>query len=109
MSFTNAEKIQGMEKLLELEPDDPTGWFLLGRLYMDAERFADAERAFRRSVDQKPDYSAAWRQLGDALRKAEKYEEAIAAYQQGLAVAEANRDLQTVKEIRVFLRKLTAE
>jgi len=109
MSFTNAEKIAGLEKLLEDDPADFTGWFLLGRLYLEEARPVDAAGAFQKAVEAKPDYSAAWKQLGDAWRRAEDTDRALAAYRQGLAVAEANRDLQTVKELQVFIRKLSGE
>ncbi|MBI1289692.1 tetratricopeptide repeat protein [bacterium] len=109
MSFSNEEKILGLEKILADDPSDYTGWFLLGRLYLEENRPADGAGAFARAVEAKPDYSAAWKQLGDAWRKAGDNEKALEAYRQGLAVAEANRDLQTVKELQVFLRKLTSE
>ena len=54
----------------------------------------------------KPDYSAAHRGLGRALERTGQTAEAIIAYKQGLEVATKNGDLQTVKEIEVFLRRL---
>jgi cytochrome c-type biogenesis protein CcmH/NrfG len=109
MSFSNEEKISGLEKILADDPSDFTGWFLLGRLYLDENRPADAAGAFQHAVDAKPDYSAAWKQLGDAWRKADDHDKALDAYRQGLAVAEANRDLQTVKELQAFVKKLSGQ
>jgi uncharacterized protein HemY len=104
---SDPEKIKRLEEILADEPDDHTGFFLLGRLYSEAERHADAAAAFRRAVDLKADYSAAWRQMGDAYRKLGDPEQAAAVYRQGIAIAEANGDLQTMKEMQVFLRKVT--
>ena len=55
----------------------------------------------------KPDYSAAHRGLGRALERAGRREETRAAYRKGLEeAARRTGDLQTKKEIEVFLRRL---
>ena len=58
------------------------------------------------AVRLKPDYSAAHRGLGRALERAGRIAEAKAAYTKGLEVARTTGDLQTGKEIEVFLRRL---
>src|SRR5438552_533334 len=49
---------------------------------------------------------AAYRGLGRALERAGRLDEARAAYRRGLEVARQTGDLQTGKEIEVFLRRL---
>jgi len=61
---------------------------------------------YREAIRLKPDYSAAHRGLGRALERAGQIAEARVAYQQGLEVATRAGDLQTGKEIEVFLRRL---
>ena len=56
----------------------------------------------------KPDYSAAHRGLGRVLERAWRRDDARAAYRKGLAVAARTGDLQTKKEIEVFLHRLDA-
>jgi Flp pilus assembly protein TadD len=51
-------------------------------------------------------YSTAYRGLGRALERAGRPDEARAAYEKGLEAAARNGDLQTKKEIEVFLRRL---
>jgi predicted RNA polymerase sigma factor len=51
-------------------------------------------------------YTIAHRGLGRALERAGRREEARAAYRKGLEVAARAGDLQTKKEIEVFLRRL---
>lgn len=106
MAFTPEEKIEQLEKLLTLEPDDHLGHFMLGKLYLDAERLEEAAVEFEKTLILKPDYSAAYRLCGDAYRKAGNSEKARDVYERGIVVAEANGDLQTVKEMKAFLRKL---
>ena len=69
----------------------------------------DAEAAIaelRRALEFDPDYSAAWKQLGKLLAESGDAVAAIAAYQQGIAVAQKRGDKQAEKEMAVFLKRL---
>ena len=66
----------------------------------------EAVAEYREAVRLKPDYTAAHRGLGRALERAGRPDDAIAAYRRGLEVAEGTGDLQTKKEMEVFLRRL---
>jgi len=48
---TMEEMISGLEKKTSEKPDDPNGWYLLGRLYAASERFADSVRTYERLVE----------------------------------------------------------
>jgi tetratricopeptide (TPR) repeat protein len=74
--------------------------------YLDAGKPENAADEYREAIRLKPDYSAAHRGLGRALERAGQIAETRAAYQQGLEVATRTGDLQTGKEIEVFLRRL---
>lgn len=106
MAFTTEEKIQQLEKLVEADPSDYLGCFMLAKLYAEVGRHAEAAEAGAKCLALKPDYSAAYRATGDAYRLAGMKEKARDVYTRGIAVAETNRDLQTVKEMKMFLRKL---
>ena len=107
MSFTTEEKIQQLVKIVALDPADHLGHFMLGKMYLDAGRFEDGASEFEKTLELRPDYSAAYRLCGDCYRKAGNVAKAQKAYETGIAVAEKNGDLQTVKEMQVFLRKIT--
>jgi len=100
------EKIAAFKELTEEMPDDPDVWFGLAGAYLDAGTADEAIAAYRETIRLKPDFSAAHRGLGRALERAERTEDAIAAYTLGLEVATKNGDLQTVKEMEVFLKRL---
>ena len=51
-------------------------------------------------------YSVAWKLLGKVELALGDTQAARAAWQQGLACAEAKGDAQVVKELQVFLRRL---
>ena len=99
-------RIKELRKLLELDPDDALGHFMLGREYLKENLFEEAIPAFRRVLEINPDYTAAWRQLGAAYEKAGDRQEAVQAYLQGIEVARRTRDLQSGKECAAFLRRL---
>jgi Flp pilus assembly protein TadD len=100
------ERIAEFEEVAGLMPDDPVVRFGLAGAYLEAGRAADAAREFAEAIRLKPDYSAAHRGLGRALERAGRVAEARAAYVRGLAVARETGDLQTGKEMEVFLRRL---
>jgi len=49
-----------------------------------ANRWSDAETAFREATTLKPDFPEAWSELGHALRKRRRYEDSVSAYQEAL-------------------------
>jgi predicted Zn-dependent protease len=100
------DRIAEFKEVAELMPDDPVVRFGLAGAYLDAGQPDHAVDEYRETIRSKPDYSAAHRGLGRALERAGRTAEAIAAYRQGLEVATRNGDLQTVKEMEVFLRRL---
>jgi predicted Zn-dependent protease len=106
--MAGADRIAEFKEVAEVMPDDPVVRFGLAGAYLDAGQPEDAVREYRETIRLKPDYSAAYRGLGRALERAGLIADAIAAYRQGVEVATRNGDLQTVKEIEVFLRRLEA-
>jgi Flp pilus assembly protein TadD len=101
-----ADRLAEFKEVAALMPEDPVVRFGLAGALLDAGEAEEAAREYREAIRLKPDYSAAHRGLGRALERAGQIEEAGAAYRQGLAVATQTGDLQTKKEIEVFLRRL---
>ena len=102
------ERQRQFQELIALEPDDTVLRFGLGELYIEAKDFASAAEQFAEIIRLDPQYSAAYRYLGQAYAALGRATEAEAVFQQGIAVAQARGDLQTVKEMQVFLRRLHA-
>lgn len=98
--------IANLEKLLASGRDDPLLRFGLGKAYLDGDDPESAAAHLQRAVAHDPGYSAAWKLLGKALAAAGRTPEAMAAYQQGIAAAEAKGDKQAGKEMAVFLGRL---
>lgn len=80
--------------------------FSIGNEYLKHGDPVNAAEHLRRAVEHDPKYSAAWKLLGKALTDAGAWSEALAAYQQGIPVAEARGDKQAAKEMGVFARRI---
>ena len=103
----DTERLQQFQELIALEPHDTMLRFGLGELYIEAGDFASAAEQFVEIVRLDAQYSAAYRYLGQAYAALDRPTEAEAVFQRGIAVAEARGDLQTAKEMQVFLRRLS--
>ncbi|MGH8595293.1 MAG: tetratricopeptide repeat protein [Gammaproteobacteria bacterium] len=105
---TESRSREALERLLASGHDNAVLRFSLGNAYLSA----DGRRAIEhleRAIEFNPAYSAAWKLLAKALVNAGENDQARATYVRGIAVAEANGDLQAAKEMRVFLRRLTTK
>ena len=98
--------IESLEKLLGTPRDGALLRFSLGMAYSKMENGDKAIEYFRQSVDRDPGYSAAWRALGQALESAGRGTEALAAFRDGIAVAQKKGDKQAEKEMTVFARRI---
>lgn len=96
---------EALEHLLAAGQETALLRFSLGNACL-AENPALAAEHLERAVALAPDYSAAWKLLGKARTAAGEADAARAAYERGIAVAEARGDLQAAKEMRVFLKRL---
>ncbi len=93
-------------RLLERAPENPMVLYSLGSELYKEERYSEAREYLSRAVENKQDYSVAYRTLGRALYELGEDAEARRIFDQGRKIAERNGDLQTVKEIDVFVRRL---
>lgn len=100
------DRLEQFKQLAEMDPDDPVVHYGLGSEHLKLDEFAEAAAAFGKAIELKPDYSAAHRELGRALEKLNRRQQAVEAYQQGRDIARQKGDLQTAKEMEVFLRRL---
>ncbi len=93
-------------KLLENDPDNPMILCSLGIELFKEGRYPEAREHLRRAIENKPDYSVAYRMLGRTHYELHENAEARRVFAKGREVAQENGDLQTVREIDVFLRRI---
>jgi uncharacterized protein HemY len=102
----NASRSDMFRKLLERDPRNPMVLYSLGNELFKEGRYGEARDHLRRAIENKPDYSVAYRMLGRSYYELHENTEARNVFLKGREVAKENGDLQTVKEINVFLRRL---
>lgn len=100
------DPIARFESMLAAGTDSALLRFGLGNAYLGRREFDKAAQHLRSAVEQDPQYSAAWKLLGKALADSGQLREAVEAYERGIAVAQANGDIQAAKEMGVFLKRL---
>ncbi|MCG8590465.1 MAG: tetratricopeptide repeat protein [Proteobacteria bacterium] len=107
--MTDADRLQKrvavLRQSLERDPEDAMAWYALGRAEADTGDADAAQRAYRRALEVRPDYTAAFRELARSLVESDELDGAIEVLRRGLAVAEETGDLQTGREMQVFLRR----
>ena len=101
--------IADFESMLAQGRDNALLRFSLGNEYLKQGDALSAAEHLRRAVEHDPKYSAAWKLLGRALTDTEAWGEALAAYQQGIIVAEARGDKQAAREMGVFAKRVEAK
>lgn len=98
--------IESLEALLARGTDNALLRYGLGRACLEAGRIEEGLAHLARAVAQDPGYSAAWKAYGRALADAGRPAEAIDAYRRGIEAAESKGDIQAVREMHVFRRRL---
>ena len=95
-----------LEKMLAEGRDSALLRFGLGDACLKANDAEQAAVHLTQATTQQPGYSAAWKLLGKALHQLSRLEAAQAAWATGVTVARQQGDLQAVKEMTVFLKRL---
>jgi Tfp pilus assembly protein PilF len=99
--------IERLEATLASGDDSPQIRFGLASAYFREARFEAVREHAGIAVELDPDYSAAWRLLGRACAEIGDMAAARDAFEHGIVAAEQRGDLQLVKEMRVFLARLS--
>ena len=100
------DRLQTLRDIVAADPEDALGRFMLGRELFDQGVFVEAVAELEAAVRLNPDHTASWRWYGQALEASGRVDESLATYRRGIEVAEKTRDLQTGKEMKVFLARL---
>jgi Tfp pilus assembly protein PilF len=101
-----ASPLSSLLKMLAAGRDDALLRFSLGNEYLKSGDTRAAAEHLRAAVGHDANYSAAWKLLGRALEASGAPDDALAAYREGIRVAEGKGDKQAAKEMTVFARRL---
>ena len=95
-----------LQALLDAGRDDALLRFGLGNACLQAGELDTAAMHLAAATRHDPDYSAAWKLLGKALLALGHTGEAEASWRAGLEAAARRGDVQSSKEMTVFLRRI---
>lgn len=102
----NASLIAGLRAQCGGPRDGALLRFSLGNALLGEGQAAEAIEELRRALAFDASYSAAWKLLGKACLAADERDGAVAAWRQGITIAQQRGDKQAEKEMTVFLRRL---
>ena len=100
--------IPKLESMLAAGTDTALLRFTLGSAHIRHKQFAQAVPHLARAVELDPEYSAAWKLYARSLMESGNAEQAGKVLVQGLAVARRRGDMQAVREMQVWQRRLAA-
>ena len=101
-----APVLDNLLKMLAAGRDNALLRYSLGNEYLKSGDPASAIAHLHAAVAHDADYSAAWKLLGKALDETGAAPEALAAYRNGIEVAERKGDKQAAKEMAVFAKRV---
>ena len=97
---------KALETMLAQGTDNHLLRYTLGTLCVKEGLYDEAARHLRAALDFDSAHSATWKYYGKALTELGRLHDAQVAYEKGIGVAEAKGDVQVVKELHVFLKRL---
>jgi tetratricopeptide (TPR) repeat protein len=99
------EAIQGYRRALEINPRWEEGWWYLGTLLYDADRYLEAIPAFQKLVELVPSAGPAWNFLGLCEFETKNYGNSRAHLEKGLSLGDAD-DPETARVAKYHLALL---
>lgn len=82
----NPEKtVEYVKEIVSIDPADFIAWEKLGSLYFERNSLADAQSAYRKSLELRVDYTLAWINVGKLRVFQKQYESAIELFKQAIS------------------------
>lgn len=100
------QRIEQFKAMAEADPDNELGHFSLGKAYLGAGRYGEAEPCFARVLQLNPAHSKTYQLLGQAQSELGKRDEAIKTLQRGYEVAAQCGDVMPRDAIAKLLGEL---
>ncbi|MER3417023.1 MAG: hypothetical protein C4297_12530 [Gemmataceae bacterium] len=106
---TLEERIAQFQKMAHDDPENELGHYSLGRVLMEAGRFAEAAPAFERALALNPYFTKAYQLLGECYLQLQRADKAAEIFREGYSVAEERHDAALRDELARALRSLGQE
>jgi Fe-S cluster biosynthesis and repair protein YggX len=93
-----------LQNMVEADPDNDLAHFSLGKLHFEGKELAEAESAFRRTLELNPQHSVAHLFLGKTLADSGRQDEAVAVLEKGISLAHEKGEFQPRNQMQDLLR-----
>ena len=107
--LTEKNRIQQLEAVIRDNSENAFLQYSLGHEYLEIGDFKKAITPLKKAIQLQDTYSAAYRDLGKALSLETNFEEAEEIFVRGINIAKERGDLQTAKEMTVFLKRINPD
>lgn len=104
--MSHSQRINQIQKMLELEGEDIFLWYALGLEYQSISDWENAKKIFYKIIDKKSDYLPVYYQLAQLLERLNEEDEAISIYKKGMELAKQLGELKTFNELKSALEEL---
>ena len=74
-----------VQKMIQLEPNDPTNYFALAKIYEDAGAYDQAEQVYLKAKEMRPNDPDVYARLAGYYNRQGEFEKTIAAFEEGSA------------------------
>ena len=105
----NHNRINQIMEFLITEPEDPFLQYSMALEYLKIDMDKDARKIFENLLKSNKDYLPTYYQLGKLYEKLNLSPRAIITYQEGLIVAERQKNLRAIRELKESLNNLTGD
>jgi len=95
-----------LEKMLHRDKNNAMLLYTLGLLCFKQKDYQAAVEHLSLALEQDASHSASWKVYASALAALKQTDKAKEAFEKGISIAESKGDIQAVKEMKVFLRRL---
>ena len=105
---TLAEQIANYRKMVEGDPDDDLAHFRLGQALLDDGQYAEAVKAFERTLELSPGFSRVYQYLGECHIKGGRKDKAVEVLTKGWLTANERGDRLPMEAMGKLLTSLGA-
>jgi tetratricopeptide (TPR) repeat protein len=74
-----------VQKMIQLEPNDPTNYFALAKIYEDAGAYDQAEQVYLKAKEMRPNDPDVYARLAGYYNRQGEFDKTIAAFEEGAA------------------------
>ncbi len=106
--MADGSRIEQFRKMASDDPTNPVGHLSLGREYLSAGMYAEAEQSLSRTLEVDPKISKAYELLGTALLRTNQRDRAVEVLTRGVTQADERGDLMPRNAMMRMLQDLGA-